>query len=1613
MSWPLPQDFNEAVQNPAISFMDLDLNTAQAVVGPSGLPLPRSGNFADVYQMRAANGRDWAVKCFTRPVTGLEQRYRKVDEALKKAGLPFTIGFAFLNQGVMVHGTWHPVVKMEWVDGLQLNQAVRLQAGNPKVLDALVQMWSRLCKRLRDAGIAHADLQHGNVLLVAGSKPGSYSLKLIDYDGMFTPSLANTPSGESGHPNYQHPHRAPKQVYSPDLDRFPHLVIATALKALAVCGTKLWENHDTGDNLLFTEEDFKAPASSVLMRDLWATNDPGLQSLVGHLAIACGKAIPQTPWLDQIAPEGVPVPLTPDQARAAAAALGMPPPAWANVVPVSAAEYGVELVAPPPPPPPSNAFTGLEDSEEEIPVEPRSRRTRDGEPYAKKKSSMVPLAIGGGVLAVVLAVVAAVALSGGKNNDETAQQKQDDDKDKEKLKPPPKKETPKPPDPTPPDPTPPKKEPTVPVKSDEFNFDPAGVPELNKKWEELTTGAAASSRYTRTGEFVVTRETNSKTISVFDAKTGTKLKSFTEGETNTADFVCLPEGKVASWHLDQPFAIVWDPATAKKTDRIPVRAIEGTGPRFFDCSPDGVCAAVGYPTIRNEPGKLTLYHTESNKDLKNLEVKFPKTRFTETHFIVGEADRVHFFKLPTGEAERAVRLPSSQPGSRVLALSADGTVALYSGRGRDVHLAKDDTLLATLPARFVPGGPNHYAISDDGRLVAAISPADRMNGEPMNHLEVIDVAAKKLIGRYVLGQGGVDVGSVAFAPDNSALVIARSGRRVQAIEMPRGVLAVLPKMKDPDPMPKDPPLGGGEGWVERWSRPVKDKRARVWFTSDDKSVVIHDPRSPPWQLDVFDASNGVGRPALTSGKPPGILMEKVSLLEDGRLFAMTGIGEFFEWTFKTGETLEPSIKPAWIPKEGERTPPVVEYAPNGRYVFIGKNAVRTPRPGQPPLAEPAPYRLIEVATGNTVSSGEWEGGRAIFSGDSKWLVVHDLRGRLFRINLASGKPEKAWELTDNNARLTSVTNDGTVAMIEGNLENRLRTLHVVDLTALRVLMAVPPTPFASIGKLSPDGKYCIAGLLRPQPAGQPTAFDLNVYEVATGKRLRQARFDGLGNALSLQIASDLGSFAMIDQQAMKAVVYDFKDGAVAVVPKMKDPDPPVMPPAPKIERAPAPDATAVAKAEMKLQTLFKDDYAKKSPTDRRVFATKLLGLADAEADDPALRYAMYRDARDFAIEISETPLVLRAVDGILLHYALDADALRIEALDKVQKTAGNNTALKNAAEAALAAGENAIAADRFAAAVRYVQIASEAVKRGNLPAAMKEEADALSARVQKGAEAFKPVQQALDDLQKNPGNRDAAYAVGHYRCFRQGRWDEGIKNLAAGAFGDMRTAATLDAAAPRPGPGDVKIADAWWQVSQSAVDTLEKQGAIHRARHWYARSLAGLDGAARMQVESRLALSIGGTDYKPGLLAEFTAKVPAILKDQKARIDSVLDFNAGEFKGTTAAGAATDLSGKWSGVLLAPRGGRFRIAVAATDPVVVRIDGRIVIDTNAKGARRDAMVTLPEKPVNVEVTFKCINTEKHSVRLLWSLPGTDAEELIPPESLLHDKKAESVLGKAP
>jgi WD40 repeat protein/formylglycine-generating enzyme required for sulfatase activity len=309
MAWPRQTDYNEAIQSPRLCFKDPDLRQGQPDTDRLGLPRPCTGNFADVYKVHSPGQHAWAVKCFTREVTDLQARYRAISDHLRQARgrqqdcLPFLVDFDYLEEGIRVAGRWYPVLKMRWVQGATLNEFVKASLAEPSTLIALAELWLSLARDLRQNEVAHGDLQHGNVLLVPDGKPRAVRPTLVDYDGMFVPALVSNRPGELGHCNYQHPRRG-EDPFHAEVDRFAHLVIYTSLRCLAVLGADLWQRYDNGDNVLFREQDFKAPGESELLRDLWQLDDRPARALVGQLVLASQASPRQVPLLDELVSSG-------------------------------------------------------------------------------------------------------------------------------------------------------------------------------------------------------------------------------------------------------------------------------------------------------------------------------------------------------------------------------------------------------------------------------------------------------------------------------------------------------------------------------------------------------------------------------------------------------------------------------------------------------------------------------------------------------------------------------------------------------------------------------------------------------------------------------------------------------------------------------------------------------------------------------------------------------------------------------------------------------------------------------------------------------------------------------------------------------------------------------------------------------------------------------------------------------------------------------------------------------------------------------------------------------------------------------------------------------------
>lgn len=290
---PTRHDYTMAMQNPGIRFNDPELVNGSTVLNGSGQPSVYSGQYASVYRL-TCDGRNYAVRCFINDNPERQRRYVTLTDHLSTQPPASFVNFTYLNQEMLVNGERHPVVKMDWVEGNPLDKFVNAHRNNAGILRALSVRWIRVMDNLQSMGIAHNDLQHGNIIVTPTG-----DIVMVDYDAVFLPAFKGERSPEGGHRNYQHPRRTDRD-YNASIDNFPALVIYLSLKAVASDPT-LWDRFHREDGLLFTEDDLSRPGGTSLWSALSSIPDTEVRRLTKDLANYCRGDISQVPPLAEVA----------------------------------------------------------------------------------------------------------------------------------------------------------------------------------------------------------------------------------------------------------------------------------------------------------------------------------------------------------------------------------------------------------------------------------------------------------------------------------------------------------------------------------------------------------------------------------------------------------------------------------------------------------------------------------------------------------------------------------------------------------------------------------------------------------------------------------------------------------------------------------------------------------------------------------------------------------------------------------------------------------------------------------------------------------------------------------------------------------------------------------------------------------------------------------------------------------------------------------------------------------------------------------------------------------------------------------------------------------------
>jgi hypothetical protein len=302
MPYPQITEYLEAVQHPAQAFIDPDLKQGAVAENNLGLPLVMSGGFALTYAVTTPH-RKCAVRCFHREIPAIQQKYDAISKKLRSLANGCFVDFDFQQSGISVRQKIFPIVRMDWVEGDTLGVWMDKHFDDPRALGKACTDFAAIARFLEQKGIAHGDIQNGNVMVTNGD------IKLIDYDGMFVPGMRPGNGSETGHKHFQHPDRRASS-FGPGMDRFSFIALDLSLKAVIGDKSLFRKFREGGETIIFKANDFADPANSEVFRRLLAM--PKLKEQARNFAAICDAPLAAMPTLDDfLAGRNIPAAKTP------------------------------------------------------------------------------------------------------------------------------------------------------------------------------------------------------------------------------------------------------------------------------------------------------------------------------------------------------------------------------------------------------------------------------------------------------------------------------------------------------------------------------------------------------------------------------------------------------------------------------------------------------------------------------------------------------------------------------------------------------------------------------------------------------------------------------------------------------------------------------------------------------------------------------------------------------------------------------------------------------------------------------------------------------------------------------------------------------------------------------------------------------------------------------------------------------------------------------------------------------------------------------------------------------------------------------------------------------
>ena len=264
MQYPLISEYVKTIQDAGDNLDKLSYLTP--VLDDHGEPYRSSGAFAVVFKMQdKSSGKYYALKCFTEEQEGRADAYRQIADELDMVDSPYITSVKYMEKELFADSQCEedefPVLLMDWVEGETMETYISSNYCNQYAMSMLCYRFGKMAAWLRTQSFAHGDVKPDNIIV----RPDG-SLSLVDYDGMFVPSMKGCKSPTVGTKDFSHPLRTVDD-FDETIDDFSLANIALSLKAISMKPTLL-DIYGASDRLLFSENDYRNPSNSKVISAL-------------------------------------------------------------------------------------------------------------------------------------------------------------------------------------------------------------------------------------------------------------------------------------------------------------------------------------------------------------------------------------------------------------------------------------------------------------------------------------------------------------------------------------------------------------------------------------------------------------------------------------------------------------------------------------------------------------------------------------------------------------------------------------------------------------------------------------------------------------------------------------------------------------------------------------------------------------------------------------------------------------------------------------------------------------------------------------------------------------------------------------------------------------------------------------------------------------------------------------------------------------------------------------------------------------------------------------------------------------------------------------------------